>query len=307
MKDLEFYFQDALKNGYAIGAFNFNNLETLKAICNGSENTHSPVLVAVSEGGFSYIGENHILPMVEAIRKEHKKLPIFLHLDHGKSFEICKRAVDAGFDSVMFDGSSLSFEENVKITKKVVQYAHKKGVFVEAELGVLAGIEDTVNANEALFTNPQKAKEFVEKTGCNSLAVAVGTSHGAYKYKGKPKIRFDILEEIQNAIPNVPLVLHGASSVPQKYIKIINKFGGEMSGAAGTDAKILSTCAKNFHICKINTDTDMRLAYISTVRKHLAQNPKDFDIRNANLLAIEEMTKLVEEKNRTFNCENRVK
>ena len=306
MKRIDFYLKDALKNGYALGAYNFSNLETLKAICEGSKNTKSPVIVAVSEGALSYLGENYLMSMIETVKNEYKNLPIFLHLDHGKSFEICKKAVKLGFDSIMFDGSSLPFEQNVKNTKKVVDYAHKYGIFVEAELGVLAGIEDTVSADKAIFTNPHAAKEFVSKTNCNSLAVAVGTSHGAYKFKGKSEIRFDILEKIQKEV-SIPLVLHGASSVPQNFIKTINKFGGDMNGAKGIDSKILSKCAKDYHICKINTDTDLRLCYIATLRKHFAENPKDFDIRNANLIAIKEMTKLIEEKNHIFNCENRIK
>ena len=305
MKNLSFYLKNSLKKSYALGAYNFVNFETLKGICEGCKKSKSPAILAVSEGALSYLGAEFIKSMFESAKKEYK-LPLFLHLDHGKSFEICKKAIDLGFDSVMFDGSSLSFEENVKQTKKVVNYAHKKRVLVEAELGVLAGIEDNVSAEKNIYTDPLKAKEFVEKTQCDSLAIAIGTSHGAYKFSGKQQLRFDILSEIEKQIPNTPLVLHGASSVSAKHTKIINKFGGDLSGAKGIPEKFLTEACTKHNIFKINTDTDIRLAYMSAVRNHLAENPKNIDIRKPNKLAIEQICELVAEKNtNVFNNSNK--
>lgn len=306
MKDLSFYFKDCLKKGYALGAYNFNNLETLKGICEGCQRTKSPAMLAVSESALSYIGENFVVSLVENAKKTYK-LPLFLHLDHGKTFEICKKAVDLGFDSVMIDASALPFDENVKLTKKVVAYAHKHGVPVEAELGVLAGVEDDVKADEHKFTDPQKAKEFVEKTGCDTLAVAIGTSHGAYKFKGKPKLRFDILKKIEEAIPTTPLVIHGASSVPQNHIKTINEFGGKIEGAIGTTSASLNTLATKHNVFKINTDTDIRLANMASIRKSLCEKPSNFDIRDAGKLAISEISNLVANKNeKIFLSSNRI-
>lgn len=297
MKTLKYYFKDCNKNGYCLGAYNFINMETLKAICEGCKKSQSPALVSVSEGALSYMGENFVKSLFDSAKKTYK-LPIFLHLDHGKSYEVCKKAVDLGFDSVMIDGSALSFGDNIKLTKKVVSYAHKKGVFVEAELGVLAGVEDTVSAEKNIYTDPKSAKEFVEKTGCDTLAVAIGTSHGAYKFKGEQKLRFDILKQIEKEIPSTPLVLHGASSVPQKYVETINEYGGDMTGAVGIPEKFLATAASKHHLYKINCDTDIRLAYMATLRKHLKENPKNFDIRKPNTLAIEEIANMVAEKNK---------
>ena len=221
MKTLDFYFKDSIKNHYCLGAYNFVNMEVLKGICMGSAKTNSPCLTSVSEGALKYMGEKFVLNLFKSAKKEFN-IPLFLHLDHGKSFEICKKAVDLGFDSVMIDGSGLPFEENVALTKKVVDYAHKKGVFVEAELGVLKGVEDLVSADKNIYTNKEEAKMFVKKTKCDSLAVAIGTSHGAYKFKDKAELRFDILNGIEKELKNYPLVLHGASSVPQKYVDVIN-------------------------------------------------------------------------------------
>ena len=305
MKTLSYYLKDCNKKGYALGAFNFVNFETLKGICEGCKKSKSPAIVSVSEGALSYLGESFVKSLFDATKKEYN-LPLFLHLDHGKSFEVCKKAIDLGFDSVMIDGSSLSFDENIKITKKVVKYAHKKNVIVEAELGVLAGIEDNVEAGENIYTDPLKAKEFVEKTCCDTLAIAIGTSHGAYKFSEKQNLRFDILEKIEKQIPNTPLVLHGASSVPEKYIKTINEFGGDISGAKGIPEKLLFEACTKHNIYKINTDTDIRLAYISSVRKHLTKNEKNIDLRKPNSLAIEEISKLVEHKNeKIFNNLNK--
>ena len=295
MKSLKFYMKDCLKNGYCLGAFNFNNMETLKAICQACKKNNAPAILCVSEGALEYMGANFVKALFDAAKKEYK-VPLFLHLDHGKSFEVCKKAILLGFDSVMFDGSSLSFEKNVKITKRVVTLAHKHNVFVEAELGVLAGIEDNVSADKNIFTDPKKAKEFVEKTGCDSLAVAIGTSHGAYKFKGTQKLRFDILKKIENEIPNTPLVLHGASSVPQEFVTDINRYGGTLNGAVGIPEKFLAKAAQQHHIFKINFDTDIRLAFMAGYRKNFAEKPENIDIRKPNLLAMENATNMISEK-----------
>ena len=305
MKSLKYYLKDCNKNGYCLGAYNFVNYETLKGICEGCKISNSPAILSVSEGAISYLGGSFIKAMFDCVKKEYQ-LPLFLHLDHGKSFESCKKAIDLGFDSVMIDGSALPFDENIKLTKKVVSYAHKKNVLVEAELGVLSGIEDNVSAKETIYTDPLKAKEFVEKTNCDFLAVAIGTSHGAYKFAGEQKLRFDILKKIEHEIPNTPLVLHGASSVPQKYIETINKFGGDLSGAVGIPEKFLKTACTKHNIFKINSDTDIRLAYMSTLRQNLHENPKNFDIRKPNTLAMAEIAKMIADKNtRVFNNKNR--
>lgn len=305
MKSLKSYIADSVKNHYAIGAYNFVNMEMLKGICEGAKETLSPTIVAVSEGAFKYMGEEFLLSLFNSAKKTYN-LPLFLHLDHGKSFEICKRAVDLKFDSVMIDGSALPFEENVALTKSVTDYAHKKGVLVEGELGVLKGIEDNVSADKNIFTDPDSAKIFVEKTNVDTLAVAIGTSHGAYKFSGNATLRFDILSMIEEKLPNFPLVLHGASSVPQKYVEIINNYGGDVAGAKGVDENLLKTACSEHNICKINTDTDLRMAYISTLRKHLKENPSNIDLRKFNVLAIEEIKNLVAEKNRNMNNIKRI-
>ena len=305
MKSLKSYIADSLKNHYAIGAYNFVNMEMLKGICEGAKETLSPTIVAVSEGAFKYMGEEFLLSLFNSAKKTYN-LPLFLHLDHGKSYEICKRAVDLKFDSVMIDGSALTFEENVALTKSVTDYAHKKGVLVEGELGVLKGIEDNVSADKNIFTDPDSAKIFVEKTNVDTLAVAIGTTHGAYKYSGNATLRFDILSMIEEKLPNFPLVLHGASSVPQKYVEIINNYGGDVAGAKGVDENLLKTACSEHNICKINTDTDLRMAYISTLRKHLKENPSNIDLRKFNVLAIEEIKNLVAEKNRNMNNIKRI-
>ena len=293
MKTLKFYFKDSKKNGYSLGAYNFINMETLKGICEGCKKSNSPAFLSVSESAFSYMDENFVKAMFDCAKKEYR-LPLFLHLD------------DVGFDSIMIDGSSLPFEENIKLTKKVVTYAHKKSVFVEAELGVLAGVEDSVSADKHIYTDQLMAKEFVAKTGFDSLAVAIGTSHGAYKFKGEQKLRFDILSKIEKEIPNTPLVLHGASSVPQKYVEKINNFGGQLNGAAGIPEKFLTTASCKHNIFKINCDTDIRLAYYSVLREHLTENPSNFDIRKPNKIAIEEIANFVADKNkRVFKNGNR--
>lgn len=306
MKGLKYYIKDSVKNHYAIGAYNFVNMEMLKGIAEGAKIAKSPTIVAVSEGAFKYMDENFLLGLYKGALKSYSGIPLFLHLDHGKSFEMCKKAVDLKFSSVMIDGSSLSFEENVLLTKKVVEYAHAHGVLVEAELGVLKGVEDNVSALTNVYTDPLKAKEFVERTNCDTLAVAIGTSHGAYKFSGEAKLRFDILSEIEKNLPNFPLVLHGASSVPQKYVEKINKFGGNVKGAKGVDERLLAKACREHNVYKINSDTDLRMAYISTLREHLKENPDNIDLRKFNSLAIEEIKQLVAEKNRCFNNIDRI-
>lgn len=305
MKSLKFYLKDAMKNGYALGAYNFVNMETLKGICDGCKKTNSPAIVSVSEGALEYMNESFVKNLYDSAKNEYK-VPIFLHLDHGKSFEVCKKAIALGFESVMIDGSSLDYAENVKLTKKVTDYAHKKGVLVEAELGVLAGVEDTVSAEKNIYTDPDQAKDFVEKTNCDTLAIAIGTSHGAYKFKGEQKLAFDILKKIQEKIPNTPLVLHGASSVPQKYVETFNQYGGNITGAVGVPEKLLTKACTKFHVYKINSDTDIRLAYMSTFRKYLTENPSVFDLRKPNVCAIEEISNLIADKNkRVFKNANK--
>lgn len=286
-------FQNALKEKYALGAFNFVNLEMLKAIINASLETDFPVIASVSEGALKYMGIEETVGMFKAAKKNAK---VFLHLDHGKNLELIKRTVDLGFDSVMIDASSFSFEENVKQTKEVVNYAHKKDVLVEAELGTLAGIEDEVKAEKNIYTDPNEAKKFVELTNCDSLAVAIGTSHGAYKFSGDSKLNMEILSEIETLIPNTPLVLHGASSVPQKYVDLLNKFGGNVTGAKGVDESLLSEACHKHNICKINSDTDLRICFTGAVRKYLTENPEVFDLRKYLGAGKEEVKNLLIEK-----------
>lgn len=286
-------FQNALKEKYALGAFNFVNLEMLKAIINASLETDFPVIASVSEGALKYMGEEETVGMFKAAKKNAK---VFLHLDHGKNLELIKRTVDLGFDSVMIDASSFSFEENVRQTIEVVNYAHKKNVLVEAELGTLAGIEDEVKAEKNIYTDPNEAKKFVELTNCDSLAVAIGTSHGAYKFTGESKLNMEILSEIESLIPNTPLVLHGASSVPQKYVDLLNKFGGNVTGAKGVDESLLSEACHKHNICKINSDTDLRICFTGAVRKYLTENPEVFDLRKYLGAGKEEVKNLLIEK-----------
>lgn len=272
-------FKKAYEGGYAIGAFNVNNMEIIQGITEAAKEENAPLILQVSSGARKYANHTYLMKLVEAAIEE-TGLPIALHLDHGDTFELCKSCIDGGFTSVMIDGSHHSFEENIKLTKQVVEYAHDKGVVVEAELGRLAGIEDAVNVSEedAAFTNPDEVEEFVEKTGVDSLAIAIGTSHGAYKFKTEPKLRFDILEDIQKRLPNFPIVLHGASSVLPEYVEMINKFGGQMPGAMGVPEDMLRKAA-SMAVCKINIDSDLRLALTGTIRKYMAENPAHFDPR----------------------------
>jgi fructose-bisphosphate aldolase class II len=270
-------FQKAYSGGYAIGAFNVNNMEIVQGIMSAAHKERSPLILQVSAGARRYAGQTYIVKLVEAALEE-SDLPLCLHLDHGQDFDICKQVIDAGFTSVMIDGSHHPFEENIRVTKEVVDYAHERGVWVEAELGQLAGVEDDVSAEENVFTDPEEAKEFVERTGCDSLAVAIGTSHGAYKFKGEAKLDLDRLERISEILPGYPLVLHGASSVLPEYVDMANKYGGEISGARGVPEEMLLRAARS-GVCKINIDTDIRLAVTATLRKELAENPANFDPR----------------------------
>lgn len=273
-------FKKAYDGGYAIGAFNVNNMEIIQGITEAAKEVNSPLILQVSAGARKYANHTYLVKLVEAAIQE-TGLPIALHLDHGDSFELCKSCIDGGFTSVMIDASHHSFEENIKITKQVVDYAHDKGVVVEAELGRLAGIEDAVNVSDkdAAYTDPNQVEEFVKSTGVDSLAIAIGTSHGAYKFKGEAKLRFDILEEVSKRLPGFPIVLHGASSVIPEYVEMINKYGGEMPGAKGVPEDMLRKAA-SMAVCKINIDSDIRLAMTATIRKYLAENPSHFDPRD---------------------------
>ena len=274
-------FKKAYEGGYAIGAFNVNNMEIIQGITEAAKDLKSPLILQVSAGARKYANHTYLVKLVEAAVEE-TGLPIALHLDHGDSFELCKSVIDGGFTSVMIDGSHLPFEENIALTKKVVEYAHDHGVVVEGELGRLAGIEDAVNvsAEDASYTRPEEVQAFVEGTGCDSLAIAIGTSHGAFKFKPgtKPQLRFDILEEVEKRLPGFPIVLHGASSVPQEFVEIINTYGGNMPGAIGIPEDMLRQAAK-MAVCKINIDSDLRLAMTASVRKYMAENPAHFDPR----------------------------
>ena len=275
-------FQKAYAGGYAIGAFNVNNMEIVQGITEACSEQKSPVILQVSKGARAYANHTYLVKLVEAAIIENPDLPIALHLDHGPDFETCKACIDGGFTSVMIDGSSLSFEENIALSKKVVEYAHDHGVVVEAELGTLAGIEDDVNvsAEDSSYTRPEDVQEFVERTGCDSLAIAIGTSHGAYKFKPgtDPKLRFDILEEVSQRLPGFPIVLHGSSSVPQEFVNIVNKYGGNMPGAIGVPEEQLRKAA-SMAVCKINIDSDIRLAMTATIRQYMAEHPDHFDPR----------------------------
>ncbi len=272
-------FAKAYDGGYAIGAFNVNNMEMIQGIVEAGKEEHAPLILQVSSGARKYANPRYLKKLVEAA-VEDSGLPIALHLDHGDTFELCKSAIDDGFTSVMIDASHHSFEENIKLTSQVVKYAHDKGVVVEAELGRLAGIEDDVNvsAENAMYTDPDQVEEFVSKTGVDSLAIPIGTSHGAFKFKGDPKLRFDILEEVARRLPKFPIVLHGASSVIPEYVDIIQKNGGSMPGAQGVPEEMLRKAA-TLAVCKINIDSDLRLAFTAAIRKHMNENPSHFDPR----------------------------
>ena len=277
-------FKKAYEGKYAIGAFNVNNMEIIQGIMNAATLAKSPVILQVSSGARKYAGTIYLRKLVEAAIEEARQkgveIDVVLHLDHGDSFELCKDCIDNGFTSVMIDGSKYSFEENIDLTRKVVEYAHAKGVVVEAELGKLAGIEDDVNisSEDANFTSSSEAVEFVQRTGCDSLAIAIGTSHGAYKFKGEPRLRFDILQEITDRLPGYPLVLHGASSVPQEFVEMCNKYGGNIPGAKGVPEELLRK-ATQYGVCKINIDSDIRLAMTANIRECFVNSPEVFDPR----------------------------
>ena len=290
-------FKKAYDGGYAIGAFNVNNMEIVQGITEAAKEVKAPLILQVSKGARAYANHTYLVKLVEAAVIECPEIPIALHLDHGPDFETCKSCIDGGFTSVMIDASSKPFAENIEITKKVVEYAHDHGVVVEAELGTLAGIEDEVAVAEghASYTRPEEVEEFVTKSGCDSLAIAIGTSHGAFKFKPgtKPQLRFDVLEEVSKRLPGFPIVLHGSSSVPQEFVEMINKNGGNMPGAIGVPEDQLRHAA-SLSVCKINIDSDLRLAMTGTIRQYFADHPADFDPRQylkPARTAIKEMVK----------------
>lgn len=290
-------FQKAMQGHYAIGAFNVNNMEIIQGIIDAAKEENSPVILQASSGAIKYARIPYLMKMIEAAVEEAPNVPIALHLDHGPDFETAKMCIDAGFTSVMIDGSKYDFEENIAITKKVVDYAHEHGVVVEAELGKLAGIEDDVNvaAEDAMYTDPEQAKEFVERTGCDSLAIAIGTSHGAYKFKGDAKLRFDILAKIKEHLPNTPIVLHGASTVIPELVEMCNQYGADIPGAKGVPDEMLHEASVN-GVSKINVDTDLRLAMTAQIRKVFGEQPTEFDPRKYLTPARDEIKKTVQHK-----------
>ena len=295
-------FKRSMKEHYAIGAFNINNMEFIQAITEAANEAKSPVILQVSSSAIKYAGINYLLKMVEAAVEE-TDIPIALHLDHGPDFETCKMCIDAGYTSVMIDGSKYDFEENVALTKKVVDYAHSKGVVVEAELGKLAGVEDDVNVaeNDAMYTDPDQAEEFVRRTGCDSLAIAIGTSHGAYKFKGEARLRFDILEKVKEKLPDTPIVLHGASSVIPRLVEMCNENGGNIPGAKGCPNEMLKQAGEN-GVSKINVDTDLRLAMTAQVRRVFNEDPSIFDPRKYLGAARTEIKETVSDKINNVFC-----
>ena len=300
-------FEKSMKEHFAIGAFNVNNMEIIQGIVDAAKEENSPVILQASSSAIKYARINYLMKMLEAACEEAPNIPIAIHLDHGADFETCKMCIDAGFTSVMIDGSKYDFEENVALTKKVVDYAHEHGVVVEAELGKLAGIEDDVNVaqEDAMYTDPEQAKEFVQRTGCDSLAIAIGTSHGAYKFKGEAKLRFDILKKIKELIPNTPIVLHGASTVIPELVEMCNKYGAQIPGAKGVPDEMLHEASLN-GVSKINVDTDLRLAMTAQIRKVFAEEPSVFDPRKYLTPAREEIKRTVQHKIRdVFGSSNK--
>ncbi len=295
-------FERSMKEHFAIGAFNVNNMEIIQGIVRAAKEENSPVILQVSASARKYAGHNYLMKMVEAAVDE-ANIPIAIHLDHGPDFETCKECIDGGFTSVMIDGSKYGFEENVALTKKVVDYAHARGVVVEAELGKLAGIEDDVNvsSSDAKFTDPEQAEEFVKRTGCDSLAIAIGTSHGAYKFKGEANLRFDILLKIKEKLQNTPIVLHGASTVIPELVTMCNQYGGNIPGAKGVPDEMLKK-AGQLGVSKINVDTDLRLAMTGAIRKVFAENPSEFDPRKYLNPAREAIKETVQHKIRDVFC-----
>ena len=298
-------FARAYKEGYAVGAFNVNNMEIIQGIMMAASEERAPLILQVSAGARKYAGQNYIIKLIEAALME-TDLPVVLHLDHGMDFDICKACVDGGFTSVMVDGSHLLFEDNIALTKKVVDYAHDRGVWVEAELGRLAGVEEDVVAEKSIYTDPDQAVEFVERTGCDSLAIAIGTSHGAYKFTGEAKLDFPRLEKISNMMPNYPLVLHGSSSVPQEFVEMANKYGGKIGGARGVPEDLLRKAA-SYGVCKINIDTDIRLAMTATIRQVFSEKPEEFDPRSYLTPARLAVKNMVQHKiKNVLGCSNKI-
>ena len=289
-------FKKAYEGGYAIGAFNINNMEIIQAIAEAAEENKSPVIMQVSAGARKYAKHEYLMALAQAAVKD-SGIDVALHLDHGADFDICKSCIDGGFTSVMIDGSKYSFEENIELTRKVVEYAHERGVVVEGELGKLAGVEDDVkvDADDAMYTNPAEVEEFVSKTGVDSLAIAIGTSHGAYKFKGGPRLRFDILEEVGKRLPGFPIVLHGASSVIPELVDEINACGGKLDGAKGVPEELLRRAAE-MAVCKINIDSDIRLAFTAGIRRVMTAEPSVFDPRGYLKVARDEVKKMVSHK-----------
>jgi len=297
-------FKKAYDGGYAVGAFNVNNMELLQAIVDAGTEERAPLILQVSAGARKYARQEYLIHLVKAAM-ETTDIPVALHLDHGDSFELCKACVDGGFSSVMIDASHHPFDENVAITKQVVEYAHAKGVPVEAELGKLTSTSDEPGAREAVYTDPDEAVEFVKKTGCDSLAISIGTSHGAYKFKGEATLDFPRLEKIQGLLPDYPIVLHGASSVPAELVEICNKYGGKLPGTRGVPEEFLAKAAK-MAVCKINVDTDLRIAMTGAIRKAFAENPSEFDPRKYLGPARDAVKQVVKGKVKLFGCAGKV-
>lgn len=298
-------FERAYKEGYAIGAFNVNNMEIIQGIMEAGAEEKSPIILQVSAGARKYAGQTYIMKLVEAALAEND-LPVVIHLDHGSDFEICKACIDGGFTSVMIDGSHLSFEENIALTKRVVEYAHEKNVWVEAELGKLAGVEEHVSSDVSVYTIPEEAVEFVERTGCDALAIAIGTSHGAYKFTGEAKLDFERLDKISALLPKYPLVLHGASSVPQEFVEMANKYGAKLGSAKGVPEDMLRKSTKS-GVCKINIDSDIRLAMTAYIRRHFAEHPEDFDPRGYLKPARQAVKEMVQHKiKNVLGCSNKI-
>ena len=293
---------NALVGHYGVGAFNFVNIETLKSILDSAEECKSPVIIQCSTGAIKYAGAE-VLAGIAKLYAKNMTVPVCLNLDHGKTFEDCKNAIDAGFTNVMIDASSLPYEENIALTKKVVEYAHARNVTVEAEIGVLAGVEDEVSASDedAKYTNPKEAYDFVKATNVDSLAIAIGTSHGTVKFKGEPKLRFDILEEVGRLLPDFPIVLHGVSSIPQDMVKLAEEYGAKLSGSCGIPEEMLRT-ACSMNVCKVNVDSDLRLSFTAGIRKSLTENPENVDMRKYNTVGMELIKKVVKDKMQNVFC-----
>ncbi|MDY5677042.1 MAG: class II fructose-1,6-bisphosphate aldolase [Eubacteriales bacterium] len=293
---------DALVGGYGVGAFNFVNMEMVKCILDTAEAKKSPVIIQCSTGAIKYAGADTLVAMARAYTK-NMTVPVCLNLDHGKTYEDCKNAIDAGFTNVMIDASSLPYEQNIELTKRVVEYAHARNVTVEAEIGVLAGVEDEISASDedAKYTNPQEAYNFVQATGVDSLAIAIGTSHGPVKFKGEPHLRFDILDEVHKLLPDFPIVLHGASSIPQDMVKLAVEYGAKLDNAKGVPDELLKK-ACSMAVCKVNTDSDLRISFTAGLRKYLSQNPDSIDLRKYNGAGMELISQVVGDKMDNVFC-----